>query len=53
MMHEVEFCLINLDRIHSQNENWVGIGGKVTQNVPCVHGNECEDVGHVLWECSA
>ena len=32
-------------------KNWVGIEGKVRQNVPC--GNECENVSHVLWECSA
>ena len=35
-------------------KNWVGIeGGKVRQNVPCMCGNECENVSHVLWECSA
>ena len=33
-------------------KNWVGIeGGKVRRNVPCV--GMCENVSHVLWECSA
>ena len=32
-------------------KNWVGIeGGKVRRNVPCV--GMCENVSHVLWECS-
>ena len=26
-------------------------GGKVRWNFPC--GNECVNVSHVLWECSA
>ena len=34
-------------------KKWIGIeGGKVKQNVPLC-GNECENVSHVLWECSA
>ena len=32
--------------------SWVGI--EVEGNKECVLcGNECESVGHVLWECSA
>ena len=32
-------------------KNYEGIeGGKVRQNVLCV---KCENVSHVLWECSA
>ena len=36
-------------------KSWVGIGGgKVRRNVLCVGMSvECENVSHVLWECSA
>ena len=32
-------------------KNWVGIEGGKTECSLC--GNECENVSHVLWECSA
>ena len=50
-MQEVDFCL-SLDRVHTvRMKNWVDKGreGKIECSL-C--GNECENVSHVLWECS-
>ena len=40
--------------MHGLNEELVRHveGGKVRRNVFCV-GSECDNVSHVLWECSA
>ena len=35
-------------------KNWVGIEGGYIGKTECsLCGNECENVSHVLWECSA
>ena len=34
-------------------KNWVGREGKITKTEWSLCGNECENVSHVLWECSA
>ena len=33
-------------------KSWVGIEGKVYKGECYLCGDECEDVSHVLWECS-
>ena len=50
MMQEVDFCL-SLDWVHM-----VKLGrhrGKEGKTECALCGNECENVSHVLWECSA
>ena len=57
VMQEVDFCL-SLDQVytHSLKEELgiIDIEGSKEGKMECsLCGNECENVSHVLWECSA
>ena len=51
-MQEVDFCL-SLDRVHGLNEELGRHRGREVKIEYYLSGNECENVSHVLWECSA
>ena len=51
-MQEVDFCL-SLDRVHTVNEELGRHRGREGKTECSLCGNECENVSHVLWECSA
>ena len=52
-MQEVDFCL-SLDRVtHGLNEELGRHRGREGKTECSLCGNECENVSHVLWECSA
>ena len=53
-MQEVDFCL-SLDQVytHGLNEELDRHRGREGKTECSLCGNECENVSHVLWECSA
>ena len=53
-MQEVDFCL-SLDQVytHGLNEELGRHRGREGKTECSLCGNECENVSHVLWECSA
>ena len=52
-MQEVDFCL-SLDQVHiGLNEDLGRHRGREGKTECSLCGNECENVSHVLWECSA
>ena len=53
-MQEVDSCL-SLDRVytHGLNEELGRHRGREGKTECSLCGNECENVSHVLWECSA
>ena len=51
MTQEVDFCL-NSDRVHGLNEELGKHRGREGTTECSLCGNECENVSHVLWECS-
>ena len=52
MTQEVDFCL-NLDRVHGLDEELGRHRGREGKTECSLFGNECENVSHMLWECSA
>ena len=52
MTQEVDFCL-NLDRVHGLDEELGRHRGREGKTECSLCGNECENVSHMLWECSA
>ena len=56
-MQKVDFCL-SLDRVYTQGLNEElgrhrGREGNLGKTECSLCGNECDNVSHVLWECSA
>ena len=52
VIQEVVFCLSSA-RVHSLNEELGRHRGREGKTECSLCGNECDNVSHVLWECSA
>ena len=52
VLQEVDFCFKFRSGTHGLNEELGRHRGREGKTVCSLCGNECENVSHVLWECS-